>query len=699
MPDLLAPVSWWSTVASWARGLVRPRTELEVDQGAAYSEGIRAYSEYDPTTALSTFAAFPWVRACVDAIATDLAGLPWIASVGEGASARVLDSHPAVALLNSPTSWQTGEEWERQLWVDTLLTGNFYAAIVGRTPTSLPRLHPTQMRITPTSYGAPARYIAQNTGDEYEPEDMVHVRLSSWQDTANALLGEGLVRPLHDLLTAEQASQRLTAKAAARGRPEMLLRPKDGIGLWDQAMRDEIAKSYDAMMKQGRGALVLSDALEADFPTYTPRDLEFAAAGERSREAVLGVFGVPPARVGLPTANYATQEQQNIVYWRNLQGVARLVSGRLTRSLARRFPGQVVKLTKDFGSVEALQEARDARLDRVKKWVDLKMPAAAAAAYEGFTDAPGLDTAPADPAPQDATPPARGLTLLRGGETAAPEAPAVITRERLDVPQDDAGREALWRGFLSSLHTPTENAMEAAVTEDLARQRDALVARLETVPWPKRQARKVATRGLVEEILHALFPTADGTIPDDIRAIIEAAIRASFRQGAQYIGERYDYSPAMLDATIQQSIGSWARVAATTQDAVQAVVDRGIREGWTVYDMQRAMKDLPAFTPTRARVVARTETTRAVNGGAQDSYATAGLNGVDLRKQWLSARDLDVRFEHMELDGQQVHTGELFTVPSGPYVGATARFPGDFTAAALVVNCRCTTVPVVMGAR
>lgn len=708
--DLPQPLTWWTSLATWARGLVTPRTEVQVQHGADYSAGTRIAQDYDPRTARSAAAAFPWVRACVDAIGTDLAGLPWIATVGEGANAEVLDGHPAVALLNDPTSWQTGEEWERQALLDLLLTGNAYAVRVGaRSPSSLPLLHPARVRIEPTKYGAPLVYLYGVGGeDRYEPADIIHIRFSSWQDSTQSLLGEGLIRALHDDLTADQAAARLSAKASQRGRPDAIIRPKDGVGMWDADVRGAIAKAYDEQIKRG-GALVISDAIEAEFPTYTPRDMEFAEARRLTRETVLAAFGVPPARVGLPTANYATQEQQNVVYWQGLQGLSRLMSGRLTKALGRAFPGQPVTIRKDFSGVPALQESRNARQARVKVWVDLGMPAADAAAYEGFTDAPGLATVqapapvatPTQGAPQADPAPARGLTLLRGGETAATEAPAVVVRERLDVPTDPAARDSLWRSFLSAVHTPTERALTTAVADELAAQAERLSRRLESAPWPVRQARQgVLRRDLTAEVMAALFPPGEGQeLPEEIRAILDAALRAGFRSAVGYIGERYDYAPSMLDAAIQASIGSWVRVATTTQDAVQAVVDRGIREGWTIYEMQRQMVNLPAFTPTRARVVARTETTRAVNGGAQDAYATAMLNGVDLRKEWLTARDLDVRFDHDLLDGQRVHTGELFTIPEGEYAGAQARYPGDFHQAALVVNCRCTTIPVVIGAR
>lgn len=73
-----------------------------------------------------------------------------------------------------------------------------------------------------------------------------------------------------------------------------------------------------------------------------------------TRETILAAFGVPPGRVGLPTANYAIQRQQDLVYWTNLMGRARLIEPALSMLLARSGQAGVVRF--DFGGVPVLQE-------------------------------------------------------------------------------------------------------------------------------------------------------------------------------------------------------------------------------------------------------------------------------------------------------------------------------------------------------
>jgi hypothetical protein len=89
------------------------------------------------------------------------------------------------------------------------------------------------------------------------------------------------------------------------------------------------------------------------------------------------------------------------------------------------------------------------------------------------------------------------------------------------------------------------------------------------------------------------------------------------------------------------------------------------------------------------------ETTRAFGAGTDLAYKGAVDTGAKVLVRWLSARLRHTREAHLALDGQAVHVGEPFVVPSGEYKGQTARFPGDFAVAALVVNCVCTTIAEV----
>jgi hypothetical protein len=102
-------------------------------------------------------------------------------------------------------------------------------------------------------------------------------------------------------------------------------------------------------------------------------------------------------------------------------------------------------------------------------------------------------------------------------------------------------------------------------------------------------------------------------------------------------------------------------------------------------------KLLREFTSKRARVIARTETTRARNAG----YATAGDNvPFQTVKIWNSAQDARTRnnkhASHLLMDLQQREPNEYF---EDPVSKALMMFPGDSSnasvSAADTINCRC----------
>lgn len=681
---------WYMAPLVWARGLFAgsPREEAQVVAGASFVGGSPTAQEYDPLNALSASAGFPWVRACVDAICDDLAGLPWVVRKGKGSKAVRLDEHPALDLLAQPTSWQTGAEWERQRWLYLLLTGNAYAVIVGeRTPSALPLLFPSRTSIRPAAWGAPAAYVNPATGDEWPAEAVIHWRLSSWQDNAEALFGEGLIRALHADLNADLAAAKLNAKAANRWRPDAIISPADEGDAWDEPVRKAIGAAYEAQIARG-GALVLGGAAKVDHPDLKPRDLEYGGQRVLTRETVLAAFGVPPGRVGLPNANYATQVAQDTVYWQGLQARARLDSARLTRALGRRW-GDDVTVEKDFSGVPALQAQRDGRLARVQVMVRaLGADPAEAAAYEGMPDLPvGTPAAPpaADPAPA----PTRNLLTFR---------------RSLDAPSTEAERAALWQSWVDEVHSPAEADVLSAVGAELTDQAERVAARLVAV-WPERRAvtrNAVVGRDLLGSIMAAIWPVVESAALGLAAAtFLRSALEVAFGWSLQRM--RLDpvaFDPARLDAEVNASLGSMVTASTdTTRAAVQAAVEQGLREGLTVREVQNRLKNLPQFGVARALAVARTETTRALNAGNQEALRHGVSVGARVRKMWLSARDMHVRDAHVALDGQVVAAGEHFTVPADAYVpleyhGAQALYPGDFDQAGLVVNCRCTTVPV-----
>ena len=97
-----------------------------------------------------------------------------------------------------------------------------------------------------------------------------------------------------------------------------------------------------------------------------------------------------------------------------------------------------------------------------------------------------------------------------------------------------------------------------------------------------------------------------------------------------------------------------------------------------------------AFSAMRADRIARTETASAENFGIYQGQIAAGVGEIE----WLTITDGRQRHTHDELDGQITKVGTPFQLDNG----RTLMFPGDPNGhPEEIINCRCTTAPVIKG--
>lgn len=122
-------------------------------------------------------------------------------------------------------------------------------------------------------------------------------------------------------------------------------------------------------------------------------------------------------------------------------------------------------------------------------------------------------------------------------------------------------------------------------------------------------------------------------------------------------------------------------ISQTTHDFILRVLEQGITEGWSV---DRIVKELETsdITSNRARLIVRTETTRAANYGGMIS---AWNNDWEMEKTWNEVKDFRTRLSHRHgtgVGGEKIDLLERFS--NG------LMFPGDPDGpASEVCNCRC----------
>ena len=685
----------WMTRVLRALRLVEVRDDGVVDHnaGADWASDTSAGRGFSAINSMSAMAAFPWVQASVSAVASDLSGLQIKVIRGRGATAEPVPDHPILDLLERPSSRVPGVLFRRQLVTDLVLTGDAFALIgtAGADPAALLRMHPERVKVTPSPDGQPGFYMYDvgGTATRYEYGQVLHIRMPSWEDTPSGLYGTGAIRSLANDLTTDLRAQKMESATAATGRPTGVFSPSDPSDRWSSAQVKVLREAYEKQMAGVSGALFLGGPVKYDALGHSPRDMLLSETRTWVRDAVMAAIGVVPTRIGIPSANYATAAQSARRYWEDLQSRAALIDSELTR-LARMFPdSEGVRVVHSFDDVAALQESRTERVARVNSWWMMGIPLADAAAMEGFDDLPVPDDlpdpvveAPAPPEDEEAKAIARWL-VLEGGEL-------------YQAPKTEAARAELWRGFIDNVQGPAERNNSLAMRKYL-RGYAARVAKrtAQNSDKLKSMVDGIEVRGLTDAVLDKILdPAVEAKLILNIfRPLFRKMIRAAIKAAGKLLPVATTFDPVRINAQVERDIGQMIkRVSDTTREQVGKTVRAGLADGLSMNQLQANLMRSQSFTPARALTIARTETTRAIGAGAKVAIEDARSKGVKVQEEWVSARDENVREAHQKLDGQKIDQGEQFEID-----GKTAEFPGGFGDPGLDINCRCGTVPFVVG--
>jgi len=703
-------MSVWTALASYLG--INTAEPQAIDLGADFETGVATEPAYDPNNAMGAALVFPEVYAAVMRRAASLAALPIVVyREAKGRRERV-DEHWLYDLLARPNSYTSGYILRSDLEVDLVLNGNAYTAGLGPgaerfQPLSLVRWQPQRTKVISSRRGPTGYSYDLGDGVQNLPAHRVfHARLPSIRDGADGLFyGVGMVEPLTPVLEAEYHAFKRAKEAMKRGRPDVVLFPKNGRS-WTKEQRTAVGSSYNAMTREGGGAIALSEELDLRQLSWSMRDLEGQSLLTFVRECILAGARVPPVAMGLETANFATAREQDRKYWESIQDDARLFDLCLWTEVLHRAGETDLVAETDFSGVAALQAWRTEAVDQASKlWLmgidrDVALEAVglsdvvAAQASAPKRPAPAVTTATADPAAAG-----RGLVScwFRGYR-----APGTTEEDRL----------ATWSEWLQRVHGPAERDLQLAMARALRSQAERVAQKLEEA-LQKRGARAEgpAVFDLAQMMVDIWDELAERA---EIQGIADPAIRDAARSAYGDAVRRMGLGEAVIewksadaeDLASQQFARSLSDVDATTRAAVQGILAHGLDDGATVSELQAAIQQASAFAPARALTVARTETTRTAATGAVGAYrhaAAAGV-GVGVQKQWMAERDGATRPEHLALDGQTVGIDELFTVPAGNtangpvndiFVGQQASGPGGFMSAALVANCRCALLPVL----
>jgi HK97 family phage portal protein len=366
----------------YAKQIEKPKEE---NRGASWNSVGGVQNTFSAQKSMDAFGIHGYTHAGVKRLSQDLAALPLKLIKGYGDKAVEIMDHPVLDLLRMPTTDTDEFLFREQITIDLVLSGNCYILLLGSSerPVSMVRLHPEEVKIVTDQQKGLIGYEHNSSGSVvvYPPDRVIHGKNAGYQKGNQSLYGCGSIQPLARELDADLNSQKLVSEATQKGRPDVLLSPKEDGDIWNKEVRRQILDQYSGMQKSG-GAMVLSGQVNVDLLQLSPREMEFQASRTFARESISAVLGIPPSVLGLPTANYALGRQQAIEYWSNQIKRGKRIGLLFTR-IARLWE-EDLHFEHDYSEVEALQSVRDAKLLRVEKHVFMGISPEVAYAAEGL---------------------------------------------------------------------------------------------------------------------------------------------------------------------------------------------------------------------------------------------------------------------------------------------------------------------------
>jgi hypothetical protein len=145
-----------------------------------------------------------------------------------------------------------------------------------------------------------------------------------------------------------------------------------------------------------------------------------------------------------------------------------------------------------------------------------------------------------------------------------------------------------------------------------------------------------------------------------------------------------------IEATLADSFKRdyWAHANNVTAGKIESLIRDGTTEGLSIRDMAHVIEETAdGYGRQRAIVIARTESSRALNSGHVEGIEYIEDDaGIQLGKTWVSVLGSTTRPTHAAMDDTTVPTREPFYLGGHP-----CQFPGDADLPVEeVANCQCT---------
>lgn len=428
------------------------------------------------------------------------------------------------------------------------------------------------------------------------------------------------------------------------------------------------------------------------------KDMEFLALQGHSMDYILMVLGVPKAILGFTDGfNYANMREIRKDFWnKSLIPIMHLIEWGFEEQFFKRF-GLAYKGAFNLKGIQELQEDLGVQATTAKTFYDMGVP------FQALNERLGLGF-PDDLETEDRTPPQLLAPAVEDDEepednredNKKPDAKAVAkeirhlmavekvqrrrARER-KIPFDVEIRRAEWQATEKRMRT-REESMEPKIRAFFAEARAQTMAYLKDTPQPKAVRKEAVDSVWLKKLADYLAELAWG---EALFKAVETDEVETFTAGAKRtywgIGLRFDLPPDRALAFVH---ARKLKLADATDEVIKSILD-GLEQGMASDKISDHIQHVfDGCSKVRSKVIARTETTVAYNGGRVGGMKELGI----AKKQWINSEDEKVRDSHRDVG--IVGIDEPFLLSSG----AKVMYPGDGPASE-ACNCRCTVGSVI----
>lgn len=660
----------WYPITSPANGRLAKQVgnlPIPVASGGVHAQGLG--DRVDTQALLKAY--HTWVFRAVKIIAENASKQEISLMVQRGDDAEEVNEHPLLEVLNNPNPIQTRFDLWELTWTYLELTGNSYW-FKARDGLGVVRelwpIRPDLMKPVPDEREILKGYLWRFRGKEiaFKVEEIVHLMypnpLSMW-------IGLGSLEAARFVFDTDKFMRDWNIETFKnKARPDGVLET-DLYLQGDDIERIKTAwnKAYGGVSNAHRLAILQAGTKYKPL-SLTPQQLDFLESQKASKADIFEMFGIPRAVAGIvEDVNRANAETSKAVFAENtiLPKLCKM-EARLTKNLAQPVDSRLF-----FKYADPVPEDREFKLkereSNLRNFItDVNEERAAQ----------GLQSAPWGEGPWMPF----NLIQFGGGGSADQQARVKIVKEsRRELLFNPEFRLISWKQF-DAISRSQINAFRLQIRRLFATQEREVLGNL-------RQHFKSAKDATIDFELFDMEKWLK-KFGDDLDKNFKAAILAGAKKGIADIGaeSEFDLNSPLVQAFLQDKEFKFTfAVNNTTEKKLRTELTAGLEADETIEQLSRRVQKVFGFADeVRAPRIAATEVNTSVNFGVHDAYRQSD---IVQQKNWLSQRDGNVRDSH-NIDFEIVNLSELFS--NG------LMYPGDPNGdASEIINCRCTTLPVV----